>query len=446
MNGSTVDQSTEKVAGNSSHFAPSVKKLREVSMSAMGSRRSRRGFLEAAGACVALPWLETFAMGADPPAVRRFVCVANPFGMIQDAFFPAEEGPAAALPANLVPLEPLRGSFTVFSNLDHGFGSGHGATHTFLSGVLSSEASGMPEGNISLDQFLARHVAGQTRFPVLNTAAGPVGGGGVELSWTRNGVMVPPIQQVSRVFKLLFVDEPAERTARIGAAYDQQVSILDAVNGQARDMNGRLSARDRRKLDQYLTAIREVEQAIGREKAWLARPRPQVDAHEPKDGSVRQLPILFDLVALALETDSTRVATIEVPGSFDTAAMGIEEKGYHGYSHHGKDPALMEGMRKVERYQMVHLARFLTKLRDSGLLDTTQVLFGSGMGDGSAHTNKSLPVLVAGGGHAHRTHLRLPEEQGKRVPLCNLYLSLARRFGIEAEAFGKSTGPLGDLA
>jgi hypothetical protein len=426
--------------------AASTKKFKEVLMSPRGSRRSRRGFLEAAGACVALPWLETFATGADSPAIRRFVCVANPFGMIHDAFFPAEEGRAAALPPNLAPLEPHRGAFTVFSNLDHGFGSGHGATHTFLSGVLSSEMAGMPDGNISLDQFLGRQVAGQTRFPVLNTAAGPVGGGGVELSWTRNGVMVPPIQQVSRVFRLLFVDEPAEQTARLSGRYDEQASILDAVNGQARSLNGRLSSRDRRKLDQYLTAIREVEQALTREKAWLARPRPQVDSTEPKDGTVsQQLPILFDLVALALETDSTRVATIEIPGSFDTAAMGIEEKGYHGYSHHGKDPVLMEGMRKVERYQMVQLAKFLTRLEELGLLETTQVLFGSGMSDGSAHTNKNLPVLVAGGGFTHRTHVRLPQEQGKRVPLCNLYLTMAQRFGVETDTFGKSAGTIGDL-
>jgi hypothetical protein len=305
----------------------------------------------------------------------------------------------------------------------------------------------MPDGNISLDQFLARQVAGQTRFPVLNTAAGPVGGGGVELCWTRTGVMVPPVQQVSRVFRMLFVDDPAELSAALGVDYEQQGSILDAVNGQAKGMSRRVSGRDREKLDQYFTAIREVEKSLEQEKAWLSRPRPKVDAKEPKDGTVsQQLPILFDLVALALQTDSTRVATIEVPGSFDTSAMGIEEKGYHGYSHHGKDPVLMEGMRKVERYQMVHLAKFLTKLQDLGLLDSTQVLFGSGMGDGSAHTNKNLPVLLAGGGYQHRTHVILPEAAEKRVPLCNLYLTMAQRFGVEAGAFGRSRGTFGALS
>ena len=411
-----------------------------------GRRLRRRDVMRAGGICLALPWLETLARAAEPAAVRRFVCVANPFGMIHDAFFPTEEALAARLPRNLLPLEPLRGKFTVFSNLDHGINGNHGVTHMFLSGVKSAEASSMPEGNISLDQFLARHVAGQTRFPVLNTAAGPVGGGGVELSWTRTGVMVPPISQVSRVFKMLFVDDPAEAAAARGADYDQQGSILDAVNEKATSMGRRLSGRDRQKLDQYFTAIREVEKSLDQEKAWLSRPRPKVEAEEPKDGTVsQQLPILFDLVALALETDSTRVVTIEIPGSFDTAAMGIEEKGYHGYSHHGKDPVVMEGMRKVEHYQMQHLAKFLTKLHDRGLLDTTQVLFGSGMSDGSAHTNMNLPILLAGGGYKHRTHVRMPDEQGKRVPLCNLYLSMAQRFGVEASEFGRSTSTFGEL-
>ena len=409
--------------------------------------QTRRHFLRGVGVTLALPWLETLTRAEGPATARRFVCVANPFGMIQDAFFPAEPGPTAALPPNLAAFESLRGKFTVFSNLDHGNNGGHGGTHMFLSGVKSAEAAGMPDGNISLDQFLARHVAGQTRFPVLNTAAGPVGGGGVELSWTRTGVMVPPVQQVSRLFKMLFVDDPASQTAALAGDYGQQGSVLDAVHSQAKSMEGRLSGRDREKLEQYFTAVREVEKALQQEKAWLSKARPKVDAKEPKDGTVsQQLPILFDLIALALQTDSTRVATLEIPGSFDTSAMGIEEKGYHGYSHHGKDPVLMEGMRKVERYQMLHLAKFLTKLEEFGLLDTTQVLFGSGMGDGSAHTNKNLPVLLAGGGYKHHTHLVLPEEKEKRIPLCNLYLSMAHRFGVETEAFGRSKGTFGDLS
>jgi len=384
-------------------------------------------------------------MGAAPAAnpVRRFVCVANPFGMIHDAFFPAEEGLQAKLPENLTPLESARGKFTVFSNLDHGLNGGHSATHTFLSGVRSNEAAGMTHGNITLDQFCGEHVAGLTRFPVLNTSAGSNNGGGVELCWTRSGVMVPSIQKVSRVFQMLFVDDPAETAAQRQVHYARQGSILDAVNEQAKSMNSRLSAADQAKMDQYFTSIREVERTLEQENAWISRPRPEVDFKEPANGPVsKQLPILFDLIALALQTDSTRVATIEIPGAFDTAAVGIEGKGYHAYSHHGKDPTLMSGMRKVEHYQMEQLARFIGKLSELNLLDSTQILFGSGMSDGSAHTNRNLPILVAGGGYQHRTHVKMPETAGQKVPLCNLYLTMAQRFGIESSAFGYSKGTL----
>jgi hypothetical protein len=407
-------------------------------------RLSRRHFLRGAGACLALPLLESMGLGAGKSSdVRRFVCVANPFGMIPDAFFPTAIGKDAALPENLQAMDSLRGKFTVFSHLDHGLNGGHSGTHAFLSGVRSNEAAGMANGNITLDQYCAERMAGITRFPALNTSAGSNDGGGVELCWTRSGVMVPSIQKVSRVFQMLFVDDPVDKAAQRTTRYRRQGSILDAVNQQAKSMNRRLGQQDRQKMDQYFTSIREVEQTLQQEQAWVSRPRPKVDMKEPTNGTVsQQLPILFDLITLALQTDSTRVATIEVPGAFDTGAVGIEAKGYHAYSHHGKDPKLMAGMRKVERYQMDQFARFLTKLSDLGLLDSTQVLFGSGMGDGSAHTNKNLPILVAGGGFTHQTHVVMPEEQGMRVPLSNLYLTMAQRFGVESDAFGYSKGTM----
>jgi hypothetical protein len=410
-------------------------------------RISRRHLLRGAGACLALPLLESMGIGAETETqVRRFVCMANPFGMIHDAFFPTEEGVQAALPSNLEMLEPLRGKFTVFSNLDHGLNGGHASTHTFLSGVRFNEASSMPNGNITLDQFCGERVAGLTRFPVLNTSAGSNAGGGVELCWTRSGVMVPSIQRVTQVFEMLFVNDPADQAAQRITRYQHQGSILDAVAEQARVMNRRLSHQDQQKMDQYFTSVREVEKTLQQEQAWVTRPRPKVNMKEPKNGPVsQQLPILIELITLALQTDSTRVATIEVPGAFDTGAVGIEAKGYHAYSHHGKDPTLMAGMRKVEHYQIAQLAKFIQKLSDLGMLDSTQIIFGSGMSDGSAHTNRNLPVLLAGGGYRHQTHVRMPEDQGKKVPLSNLYLTMAQRFGVETDSFGYSKGNLNSV-
>jgi hypothetical protein len=409
-----------------------------------GHGLSRRHFLRGVGVSIALPWMETLSRAAEPVAAQRFVCFSNAFGMLQSAFFPAEDGLQAALPKNLTAFAKLRGKFTVISNIDHGINEGHGGSHMFLSGVRSAEAPVFPDGNISLDQFLAQSVAGKTRFPVINTATGPGGAGG--LCWTRTGVAVPPIYKVSRIFKMLFMDDPADQLAGISADYDEQGSILDAVNGKAKSINQRLSARDRAKFDQYLTAVRETEQTIQQQKAWLSRPRPKVGRAEPTDGPPsHQLPILFDLLALALETDSTRVATLQVTGDFDEA-LGLPVKTYHGYTHHGKDPTMMEGLRKIEGYQMIHLAKFLEKLDGLGLLDTTQVLFGSGMGDGNAHTGLDLPILLAGGGYKHCTHRILPAERHKRIPLSNLYLTMAHRFGVEAERFGRSTGTFDSLS
>lgn len=404
---------------------------------------SRRHFLRGAGVSIALPWMETFSRAAEPTQVQRFVCMANPFGMIRDAFFPVTPGAKAELPENLTAFEALRGKFTVFSHVDHGMGGGHSGTHAFLSGVKTFQAAGFALGNETLDQFLGRQVAGKTRFSVLNTSAGSNAGGACELSWTRSGVMVPAIQQVSRLFRLLFVDDAPAAAQGRADLFERQGSILDAVMQQAQGMHQRLSKRDQGKLDQYLTSVREVEVAIQQEAQWLHRPRPKTTMKEPKDGTVtQQLPVLFDLIALALETDSTRVATVEVPGGFDAKGVGLDAKGYHAYSHHGLDPKLMAGQRKIERYQLDHLARFITKLDSLGLLTSTQVLFGSGMGDGSAHTNSDLPVLLAGGAHRHATHQVLPEEKGKRVPLSNLYLRIAQQFGAETERFGRSTGTL----
>lgn len=406
-------------------------------------RVSRRPFLQAAGISIALPWLETFSRAVEPAAAERFVCVANPFGMVAEAFFPKSAGLAAALPENLSGFESLRGKFTVFSHLDHGIGGGHSGTHAFLSGVRTVEAATMPLGNETLDQFLGRHAGGRTRFPVLNTSAGSNNGGACELSWTQSGVQVPAIQQASRVFRLLFVDDPNDAATARADRYGREKSILDAVLEQSQRMNSRLSNRDQAKLDQYLTSVREVELAIRQEERWLSRKRPTVAFKEPKDGTVtQQLPVLFDLIALALETDSTRVATVEVPGGFDAKGVGLEPKGYHAYSHHGLDPTLMSGQRKIEKYQLDQLARFVAKLETLGLLSSTQILFGSGMGDGSAHTNSDLPVLLAGGRHRHVTHQALPEEKGRRVPLSNLYLRVAQQFGAEADRFGRSSGTL----
>jgi len=222
--------------------------------------------------------------------------------------------------------------------------------------------------------------------------------------------------------------------------------------GDADALSRRLNKSDQSKLDEYLSSVREVELKLELDRHWqqIAKPEPAID--EPTDeGLTRDLPKIYDLIALALQTDSTRVATLEVGGSFAASDLGIR-KGYHGLSHHGKVQESIDLLVQIERYQVEQFARFLDTLAsirepgsDATLLDNTMALFGSGMGNANSHTNNDLPVVLAGGGFRHGRHLRFPEEASKRVPLCNLYASLLQQFGVETDRFGTSTGTLTGL-
>ena len=190
-----------------------------------------------------------------------------------------------------------------------------------------------------------------------------------------------------------------------------------------------------------------MEKQLELSRQWARVPKPEPGMEEPENqGFVSDLPVLYDLMALALQTDSTRIATLEIAGGFEASAFGLK-KDYHALSHHGQVKENIEGLLMLEKYQMEQFARFLAKLKsledgDGTLLDHTMVLFGSGMGNANAHTNTNLPVILAGGGFAHGEHKAYPLSGLGRQPLCNLYVSLLQRFGVEQDRFGTSTGAL----
>ena len=199
--------------------------------------------------------------------------------------------------------------------------------------------------------------------------------------------------------------------------------------------------------------MRDVEVSLELDKRWSSVPKPKAQMAEPEDRSlVEDIPVMYDLIALALQTDSTRVASFEMAGTgFDTGFFGLSQ-GYHALSHHGQKPDRIKGLTTIEYYQMEQLSRFLDKLKslkepdsNGNLLDSTMVLFGSGMGNGNAHVNIDLPIILAGAGFKTGEHKAYPSSQGKRVPLCNLYLSMLQRFGVETDFFGTSTGTLTGL-
>jgi len=384
------------------------------------------------------------AKGAGEGA-RRFVAVGNLLGFQQKSFFPETTGRDFESTTLLQPLEANRKHMTVYRGLDHGIKGGHFAVHTFLSGVLHHQAQDMPDGNITIDQFIADEVGVQTRFPSLTV--GSEGGihGGCQIAWTRSGVRVPPITGPSELFDKLFVTDSEELQAQKVRQNQLQGSILDAVLEDANRLSGRVNYEDRGKLDEYFTSVRDVEKRLELRERWTEQPKPEAPFDKPADtNTVQDLPLMYDLIALALQTDSTRVATLEIGGSFLPQHLGID-KSYHGMSHHGNDPDTIGKLITLETYQIEQFGKFLTHLagiRDGerSLLDSTAVLFGSGMGNGHSHTNSDLPVVLAGGGYRHGEFRNVEQEKGRKLPLCNLYLDIAQRMGLEVESFGTSNG------
>lgn len=415
----------------------------------------RRLFLKAAGISVAIPALESVRAGgseksSDPP--KRMVCIGNEFGMYPESFWPAKTGRNYKLSPLLQPLAEHQDAFTLFSHLDHGQKGGHFAVHTFLTGVKSSEARGLPDGGISLDQRAAEFVGSRTRFPSLTIGSEDGLHGGCRISWTRTGTRVPPITGPRELFRQLFIDGSASEKLKAIDSIAMKGSILDAVLGDAKSLARRVNKDDERKLDEYLNSVREVESKLELDQHWQNIPKPKPSIDRPEDeGLTKDLPKLYDLIAIALQTDSTRVATLEVGGSFAASDLGIR-KGYHSLSHHGKVQASIDLLVQIERYQVEQFARFLDKLSslkdtgtDTSLLDSTMALFGSGMGNANSHTNNDLPIVLAGGGFKHGEHKQYPKEKSKRVPLCNLYASMLQQFGVETDRFGNSTGTLRGL-
>lgn len=388
------------------------------------------------GLGLALPWLESSAM-ADAPRPRRLVCVGNHLGFYPGNFFPQDIGKDYTPTSTLKPLDQHRNDLTVFSNLDHELNGGHGAVHGFLTSIKKNEAEGFPAKNISLDQAAAEHVGSATRFPSVNTGIYK----GTDMCWTRAGVHVPPVSNPAALFRALFVNLPAAEREIERTRLQYRGSVLDALRDSANALNRNLNAADRNKLDQYLTSVRDVERRLQMSKQWIDQPKPKSPIDEVLDQERQHLDevaLFYELMALALQTDSTRVTTLETGMGFRTSELDLD--GYHGISHHGKAPGRIDQLKVVESFLTTQLSGFMDRLKEARIFEDTLVVFGSGMSDASSHSNRNLPVLLAGGGVKHQGHLICPAEQHKRVPLSNLWLSVLQWFGSELDRFGRSTG------
>lgn len=376
---------------------------------------------------------------------RRFVAIGNLLGFQTKQLFPTTTGRGYEKTTLLEPVWDVRDQMTVFRGLDHGVKGGHFAVHSFLSGVLNSEAQNRADGNVTIDQFLAEEVGFQTRFPSLTV--GSEGGihGGCQIAWTKSGVRVPPITNPAELFERLFVGDSKERQARRVQENHVQASILDSVREEAGRLARQVNKEDKDKLDEYLTSVRDVEKRLELRERWTSQPKPSAPFEKPANrNAVEDLPLLYELIALALQTDSTRIATLEIGGDFMPQHLGIK-KDYHGLSHHGNDPESIASLIALEKYQIEHLGKFIARLAkmndgERSLLDSTTVLFGSGMGDANSHKNSDLPIILAGGGYKHGEFRQVPREGINKVPLCNLFVDIAQKMGVEIDSFGSSSG------
>lgn len=446
---------------------------------------NRRHFLRGLGTCVALPAFESLgalkALAApasklastETGAPLRTAFLFFPNGAIPDAWWPKKEGSEFEISPTLKPLEPLRHSLQVLGGLDQknaeggpdGAGDHARGNGVFLTGVRLKKSASDIRAGISIDQAIAREVGHLTRFPSLELSSDAIRTSGAcdsgyacayqyNLSWSSPTTPVAAEFNPRMVFERLFgAGAPGERAANMQRRQQEQRSVLDFVLEDARGMNRRLNGRDRDKLDQYLTGIREIETGIAKAERFGVAKDPGIDTPVgiPQDRA-QYVQIMFDMLALAFQTDTTRVATLLLGHDGDNRSLpeiGIVE-GHHDLSHHFNSEDKIGKLKEIDLWYATQFARFLQKLEamkdvdGKSLLHNSMIVFGAGNADSNRHTHTNLPLLLAGAGGGTLKPGRYVQHGSK--PMTNLLLTLADKMGTQKlSSFGDSTGRLGDV-
>lgn len=448
---------------------------------------SRRQFLRGLGACIALPAFESFiptkllaAAATDgglgvtaTGAPLRTAFVYFPNGAIPSAWWPTVEGNNFDLSRTLKPLAASQKQIQVIGGLDHlnatagtdGGGDHARANGTFLTGVRMKKSATDIRAGISIDQVIARQVGHLTRFSSLeltcdagrNTGACDSGYSCAyqyNLSWSSPNTPMTPEGNPRQVFERLFgAGGPGERADNLKRRRQEQSSILDFVMQDARAMEKRLGARDQDKLNQYLTGIRELESRIQRAEQLGDARDPMVPTPDgiPADYG-QHIQLMYDIMLLAFQTDSTRVATMLLAhdgSNRSFADIGVPE-GHHDLSHHQNNADKIEKVAEIDVWYAQQFAKFLDKLQatkdvdGNSILHNTMLVYGGGNADGNRHTHFNLPIILAGGGGGTLNTGRYVKQGGK--PASNLFLSMADRMGVKnLERFGDSTARLANI-
>ena len=421
------------------------------------AKLTRRTFIRAGAVSLGLPMLDAMlpeksnaGMKTDGGIPSRMVLIHRPLGTYHPFLVPEKSGPDYAPTRYLKPLQAHRKNLTLISGISHkGYPNSHHTESAMFTGVSPEGLARADDihNTISMDQLTSEKIGHLTRVPslTLNTA------NCASLSWNRKGVPVPWERSKANLFKKLFIDGTPDEIAREIKRLEHGRSILDGMRNQLKSLGASLGSADRERLELLASSIREAEKMLLQDEAWVSKPKPRVEAtvrqFEQSQHWIESQQQWYGLIYLALQTDSTRVVVLGLgeQGQQNIPDLSI---GHHDASHHGKDPAKIEQFARYEEKEYQTFAGFLDKLSatpEAGkpLLDSTQVLMASSLGDASAHSSDNLPVFLAGGGFKHKGHLAF--DQKNNYQLSNLYVRMLQKMGIETEKFGASTGILGDL-
>lgn len=442
---------------------------------------SRRRFLRGVGVSIALPFLpslkslDALAEAAKPTGAvtasgvpLRMAFMSIPNGVQQDHWFPADN---FKLNEAMQPLESLKQHFQVISGLDHqhatpgrdGAGDHARASATFLTGARARKTAGSDiHVGISIDQLAAQKLGRLTRFPSLELSSDVIRNAGscdsgyacayqYNLAWSSATTPVSPEPNPRLAFERLFgAGEKSERSRNFAIRQQTERSILDFVLEETADVQRRLSVGDRRKFDEFLTVVREMEIRLKAAEQYQEVPETEVSSPAGIPSNFADyMQIMYDLLVLAFQTDSTRIATLllSYDGSNRTfPEIGIPE-GHHYLTHNQRDPVLIKKVAEIDKYYLKSFSQFLekmSKIEDSdgtSLLHNSMIVYGGAIADGNRHTHENLPVILAG--HAGGTiktgrFLKVPSQ-----PMANLFVSMLDRFGVETKSFGDSNGSLG---
>ena len=416
------------------------------------TRLTRRTFLRATGVALALPTLEAMSPVACAreiaEAPKRIVTICTSLGLHGPSLFPKTSGKEYGSTLYLDLIKEHRDDFTLFSGLSHpdqNGADGHSSQMTWLSAARNPGLGGF-RNSISLDQYVKEKLGYVTRFPsvVLSTA------GTNSQSYTRSGVMIPAEHRPSVLFEKMFLQGKPYEIQRQRKLLNDGQSILDSLSSQTRTLQKRVSEADRDRLEEYFESVRTAEKQFSQANAWLDKPKPKVDAEIPNDikeenDLIGRTNLMMELIPLIVQTDSSRMISFLIHGRSDVPKVPGVDIDHHNLSHHGQDEKKIAQLKKIETGLMKSFGLLLGKLKEKKesrgtLLDNTMVLFGSNLGNANSHDWRNLPIMFAGGGFDHGQHVAFNKTNNK--PLCNLFLTMLLKAGIETENFATSNGTL----